>query len=183
MTDTAPAGIQNHWLQPLTTALLPSVSERLIRALEAHIAAEGRGIADCQQLAQRSTDPVVRMLMALIVEDEHRHHALLRSMADRMRDEVEFVPSETTLPVPSDADSENAPVDAQMAIVVRSLIRDEHESARHVRHLARQDPLLYGGMYPLLLETIARDSEKHAAILRYVLRRIEDRLPPKPDAH
>ena len=77
MTDTAPAGIRNHWLQPLTTAPLPSVSERLVRALEAHMAAEGQDIADCQQLARRSTDPVVRMLMGLIVEDEHRHHALL----------------------------------------------------------------------------------------------------------
>lgn len=146
--------------------LRPHDPERLIRALEAHITTEGRDIADCQQLAQRSTDPVVRMLMGLIVEDEHRHHALLRSMAHRMREEVEFVPSETTLPVPSDAASENAPVDAHMATIVRSLIRDEHESARHVRHLGRQDPLLHGGLYPLLLETIARDSEKHATILR-----------------
>ena len=30
------------------------------------------------------------------------------------------------------------------------------------------------GLYPLLLETIARDSEKHATILRYLLHRIEE---------
>jgi hypothetical protein len=53
------------------------------------------------------------------------------------------------------------------------LIRDEHESARHVRHLARQEPTSYGGLCPLLLETVARDSEKHATILKFILRRIE----------
>ncbi len=55
-------------------------------------------------------------------------------------------------------------------------MRDEHEGARHVRHLARQEPTLCDGLYPLLLETIARDSEKHATILRYVLRHIEERV-------
>jgi len=44
-----------------------------------------------------------------------------------------------------------------------------------LRHLARQEPTLYGGLYPLLLETIARDSEKHATILRYLLLQIEGR--------
>lgn len=47
--------------------------------------------------------------------------------------------------------------------------------ARHLRHLARQEPHLYDGLYPLLLETIAPDSEKHATILRYLLLRVDNR--------
>ena len=42
-------------------------------------------------------------------------------------------------------------------------------------HIARQEPHLYDGLYSLLLETIARDSEKHATVLRYLLQRVEDR--------
>jgi hypothetical protein len=45
-----------------------------------------------------------------------------------------------------------------------------------LRHIARQEPQLYDGLYPLLLEAIARDSEKHATILRYLLTRLEERL-------
>jgi hypothetical protein len=60
-----------------------------------------------------------------------------------------------------------------LAAALRALIRDEHEGARHVRHLARQEPHLYHGLYPVLLESIARDSEKHATILRYLLARSE----------
>jgi hypothetical protein len=64
----------------------------------------------------------------------------------------------------------------ETAGIVRGLIRNEHEGARHLRHLARQERARYGGLYPVLLETIARDSEKHAAMLRFLLRRIEERL-------
>ena len=44
---------------------------------------------------------------------------------------------------------------------------------RYVRHLARQESDLYHGLYSVLLETIARDIEKHAHVLRYLLRRLE----------
>jgi hypothetical protein len=53
------------------------------------------------------------------------------------------------------------------------LIRDEEEGARYLRHLARQEPGLYDGLFSVLLETVARDSQKHAFMLRYLLRRVE----------
>jgi hypothetical protein len=62
---------------------------------------------------------------------------------------------------------------AELATTVRTLIRDEHEGARHLRHLARQEAGARGGLYALLLETIARDSEKHATIFQFILRQIE----------
>jgi len=108
----------------------------------------------------------------MIAADERRHHSLLQSMVRRLQEEVEFVASPTALPVES-ADSGDDP---ELVNRLRSLIRDEHEGARHLRHLARQDPHLYNGLYPVLLETIARDSEKHATMFRYLLLRIEDRV-------
>jgi hypothetical protein len=178
--EVAPIATHNPWLHPLAAAEPPALSERLIRALEAHAAAEAHDVVNCQQLAQRADDPVLALLVDLIVEDEQRHHVLLRSMIRRLQEEAEFypnpVPSPTALPVPSDSARLAETFNAEMAARVRALIRDEHEGARHVRHLARQEPTLYDGLYPLLLETIARDSEKHATILRYVLRHIEERV-------
>jgi hypothetical protein len=52
--NTAPIPIQSAWLQPLGFTEPPEDSERLIRALEAHTAAEERDIADCEQVAQRT---------------------------------------------------------------------------------------------------------------------------------
>jgi len=108
----------------------------------------------------------------IILEDEQRHHSLLSSMVRRLQEKVEFVESPTALPVP---DGSASSLDADMALTLRGLMRDEHEAAHHLRHIAHQEPHLYGGLYSLLLlETLARDSEKHAVILRYLLTRNED---------
>jgi glutamine synthetase adenylyltransferase len=171
VTELAPVAATNPWLHPLAPTTPPSVSERLARALEAHASAEAHDLAACEELAEHSSDNILKLLVGLIAEDERRHHSLLQSMVRRMQQEVEFVPSPTALPV----ESANSSGDTALVNTLRSLIRDEHEGARHLRHLARQEPHLYDGLYPLLLETIARDSEKHASILRYLLLRVENR--------
>jgi len=170
VTELARIATNNPWLHPLAPTHPPSLSERLIRALEAHASAEAHDLATCEALAERSSDPVLKMLMGLVAEDEQRHHTLLQSMVRRLQEEVEFVESPTALPV----GGTDSALDIELATTLRALIRDEHEGARHMRHVARQEPHLYDGLYPLLLETIARDSEKHAAILRFLLLRIED---------
>lgn len=171
MTDAVPLATNNPWLRPLSPTPAPSLSDRLIHALEAHASAEAHDLATCEALAERSSDPVLKLLIGLVADDEQRHHSLLHSMVGRLHEEVEFVRSPSALPVAE----ANFAVDDELASTLRALIRDEHEGARHLRHIARQEPHLYNGLYPLLLETIARDSEKHATILRYLLLRAEDR--------
>jgi hypothetical protein len=171
--ELAPIAANNPWLHPLKPTHPPSLSERLIRALEAHASSEAHDLALCQELGERSDDPIVRLLVGMVVEDEQRHQSLLQSMVRRLQQEVEFVDEPGALPV---GDRVTSPADGEMAVTLRGLIRDEHEGARHLRHLARQEPHLYDGLYPLLLEGIARDSEKHATILRFLLLRVEERF-------
>ena len=174
MTDTMPTSRLNPWLHPVAGGEPPPLSDRLIRALEAHAAASAADIATSRELVTGMDDPVVELLVGMIVEDEQRHDALLRSMVRRLEEEVDFLPARGAVPVPNGSMARDPEVAAEMAARVRGLIRNEHEGSRHLRHLARQEPTLYRGLYPLLLETIARDSEKHATILRYVLRRVEE---------
>jgi rubrerythrin len=175
VTTTSPIATANPWLHPFAEGEPPPLSDRLIRALEAHQAAEAADVASCRQVAQRLDNPVADLLVGLIVEDEQRHDALLRSMIRRLRQEVEFVAASDSAPVPTGSGLGTVEAAAEIAASVRGLMRNEHEGARHLRHLARQEPALYGGLYPLLLETIARDSEKHATILRYLLHQLEER--------
>jgi hypothetical protein len=172
VTTTAPIGVQNPWLNPLPNTETPALSERLIRALEAHVAAEAYDAATCQELTQRTADPVVGLLVGLIVDDEQRHQSLLTGMIRRLQQEVDFVPSATAIPV----DSEVSAADPELVAALRTLIRDQHEGARYLRHIARQEPALYEGLYATLLETMARDGEKHVTILRFLLRRLEEQL-------
>ena len=176
MTTTAPIATANPWLHPFAEGGSPPLSERLLRALEAHQAAEAADVASCRQLAQRLDDPVADLLVGMIVEDEQRHDSLLGAMIHRLHAEVEFVASPVAVPVPTGSGLGTVEAASEIAASVRGLMRNEHEGARHLRHLARQEPTLYGGLYPLLLETIARDAEKHATILRYLLHQIEERM-------
>jgi hypothetical protein len=173
VSSSVPSATLNTWLHPFAEGDPPPPSDRLIRALEAQAAATAADVASCRHLAQLTSDPVVELLVDLIVNDAQRHDKLMRSMIRPLEEEVEFVTSSGTVPG-SDSLPPGAPTDtAEMVATVRGLIRNEHEAARHLRHLGRQEPTLYAGLYPLLLETIARDSEKHATILRYLLRRLE----------
>jgi hypothetical protein len=172
VTAPAPAGNNNSSFDRLKSWEPPSLAERLTRALEAHAAAELHGSATCQHLAERLDDPLSRLLLGLIVEDDRRHDSLLQSMVQRLNEDAEPAGSNPAPPT----DHATGPSSDELAEVtadLRGLIRDEHEGARYLRHLGRKEPTLYAGLYQLLLETIARDSEKHALILRYLLRRME----------
>lgn len=119
MTTITPLpGTQNPWEHPLIEGTPAPVSERLIRALDAHIAAESEDAARASQLAA-------------------------------------FTGADETLGK------------------LRALIRNEQEGAHYLRHLARQDSDLYSGFFALLLDTFARNAEKHVHLLRYVLRHAE----------
>lgn len=173
MTIATPIlGTQNPWEHPLTDGSPPPVSERLIRALEAHIAAESDDAAHACRLADASGDRAVNVLLELIVEDANRHQELLERMARRLRQELDFTETPTALPVPG----ASAFAGAEEALAsLRTLIRNEQEGARYLRHLAHQDSDLYDGFFALLLDTFARDAEKHVHLLRYLLRHAEAR--------
>jgi rubrerythrin len=176
VTDAAPSATNiNPWLHPVAGGEPPPLTERLVRALEAHSAASAADIVTCRQLTQRLADPVVEMLVGMIVDDEQRHDLLLLAMIRRLQAETELAASPGALPALSTAAHGTVESATQAVADVRGLIRNEHDGSRHLRHLARQEPTLYGGLYPLLLETIARDSEKHATILRYLLHQLEER--------
>jgi rubrerythrin len=173
VTDTAAIRSSDPWLDlPDTAPIYPhAASERLIRALEAYVSAEAHDLADYKDLARRTQEPSVKLLLDLIIEDEHRHQALLDSMVSHLEGDTHVDSSEPELTV-------EAPVplsDVELAATLRTLIRDEHEGARHLRHVGRQEAPVHDGLYTLLLETIARDSDKHATILRFLLTRLERR--------
>ncbi len=148
-----------------------TVPERLLRALEAHAAAEAESMAAYERLGERSGDPLVALLMRLVLEDERRHHALLERMTRNLEEDgLALSPAGAVAGATGDGEAHGEAV-----LATRGLIREEREGARYLRHLARQEPRLYDGAYALLLETMARDGEKHEHILRFILRRLETR--------
>jgi rubrerythrin len=147
--------------------------DRLLAVFERHISAEADTVAAYRQLAETSADPVIGLLMGQVVADEDRHHGLLRGMAARLRDTLQWTHSSEALPIRGTAGEAEA---GELLRSVREFARQEREGARQARELAKQQAGLYDGLFALLLETMAADSEKHERILSYIARRIQERF-------
>jgi hypothetical protein len=165
----------------IADGLLPSMAaeptetplDRLLAAFERHLTSEADTVVAYRELAESTADPVIALLMRQVVDDEERHHGLLQSMAARLRDTLEWTRSPEALPTRGQATEAEA---RALVDTLRAFTRQEHEGARQARELARQQSGLYDGLFELLLETMAADSEKHERILGFVARRLEQRL-------
>ena len=133
---------------------------------------EVEALAQYEHLAQASGDPVIAMVMRLILEDEERHHGLLKRISSTLRDALDWTYSPDALP------RSTAPVsatDEDLASLARALIDEEKTGAQALRGLAQRERGLGGGLDSLLLEMMAMDSDKHARLLHFVQRRLEAR--------
>ena len=108
--------------------------ERLLALVEMHIQAEAADLEGYRELAS-SPDPVVRELMGVLVEDEERHHALLKRLAIRLSDDLNCERSPDALP------PERSPLDAdgrRALAKVREFVRHEHTGAQRLHALAAE---------------------------------------------
>lgn len=143
-------------------------ASHLLELIDAHRRAEEEHIAAYRDLVRTSRDPVIATLIDLILEDEERHHDLLRRMAARLRDDIDLRHAPGSLGGRAPYD----PAAGNLAAATREFAQEEREGARKLRQLAHDGQDVQGGLFSLLLETMAHDSEKHEKILRFVLERL-----------
>jgi rubrerythrin len=77
---------------------MEALADRLLTALERHIAAEDEVLLSYRALVESATDPVIALLLRQVGTEEERHHGLLRNMAARLRDTLEWVQLARPLP-------------------------------------------------------------------------------------
>jgi len=146
--------------------------EWLLEAVERHANAEQDALAEYAFVAEASADPVVALVMQLILEDEERHHGLLRRIEATLRDALNWTHSPSALPI---AAIPQQPVARDLVAITRGLVDEERSGARMMRELAHGEKGIDMGLHSLLLEMMAMDSEKHARLLQFVQRRLEAR--------
>lgn len=131
---------------------------------------EEEGSMDAYRELKDIGDPVVAVLMDLVLEDEAKHHELLRRMALRLRDDIDMTRTPDALAA-SPAGHHGGP---DVAAVIRTYANEEREGAKLMRRIAKEEHTLYGGVFSMLLDVMARDSEKHEAIMRFILSRLDE---------
>jgi hypothetical protein len=144
---------------------------RLLDAIEQHASLEEKALGEYDRLAEASADPVIALIMRLILEDEERHHTLLKRIAATLRDALNWSHSPGALPHAEEVGLQ----DKNLVSLARALIDEEHTGAAALRRLAQRERGVDGGLDSLLLEMMAMDSDKHAHLLQFVQRRLESR--------
>jgi hypothetical protein len=145
--------------------------DRLLAAIQSHEGSEIDAVDAYRNLAREASDPVIRSLLHILVQDEEHHHRVLRAIAMELRAVVSTGGRELdVLP---------RAVEGGTTDSLRMLARREREGVTELRDLAKEAPTLLGGLFSLLLGLMALDSEKHELILLYVLKELEaaGRLP------
>ncbi len=152
--------------------------EWLLDAVERHAIAEKDALAQYEYLRTASHDPVVALIMQLILEDEERHHGLLKRIEASLRDAVEWTHSPAALPASMPP---RQPAASELVDTATALIKEERTGAHYLRDLAHRDEQASGGLQSLLIEMMAMDSEKHARLLQFVHDRLASRARGKVD--
>jgi rubrerythrin len=147
--------------------------EWLLDAVERHVSAEQDALAQYEYLRTASGDPAIALVMQLILEDEERHHGLLKRIEATVRDALEWTHSPAALPTTAPPQQ---PVTSELLESATFLIKEERTGARYLRDLAHREKDVSWGLPSLLIDMMAMDSDKHARLLQFV----HDRLAKRP---
>ena len=151
-------------------------ARQIVEALRRHGREEAELIERYNLLEGRTHAPAVQYLVQLIVEDERRHHRILKELASTIAWNVvagnpgASVP-EKVVPALSTIDRDDEGFWAE----TKGLLKHERDDRARLRALRRQLRKHYSEeLWLLLLDLAIADTTKHIKILRFLL---NDRYP------
>jgi rubrerythrin len=133
--------------------------------LAGHADAERAALEAYVETAESVPSESFRYLVDLILDDERRHHALLKAMAETLR--TSGASSGRPTPIPP-METLGASRDAVLGATER-LLDIEYDDRRDLDALARRlRPMAGTTMWELVVELLQRDNDKHIRILEFV---------------
>lgn len=148
----------------------PSLWERQLYAhLKGHVETERAMLEKYAEVAERTDSKAFRYLVKLLLDDETRHHRLFSELADSLETEALMKPEEPDIPYMDFQRADRAAV----LEGAKELLDNEERDIGEIKRLQRElrdvnDTSLWG----LLMELMQRDTEKHIAILKFVLEHV-----------
>jgi rubrerythrin len=152
MTSTLPAPHGSPW------------DEALLEHLDHHVDSEQEILDSYAELAATGPE-YVQYLVGLIVDEEERHHRMLREMANRVQGDIEYRDVGPSVPHLrfGAADRDRLVEDTQRFL---QLEREDLQSLKGLGRVLRQQRL--GGLFPLMVSLMELDTKKHIAILEFI---------------
>lgn len=137
--------------------------------IEQHIAREEQAARWYEDFA-RVEDPQIKYLAAMIAADEHRHHQMLSDIARSLESRVSEKIDDS---VTSNAVALSPEREAALLEAARQLLAVEEEDVDELKTLRRDLHLAPSGtIWPLLVEIMELDTQKHIRILKAIERHL-----------
>jgi hypothetical protein len=147
--------------------------EELFEHFASHGSTEGAILAEYERLVADADAEWISYMGKLILEEETRHHRVFEELANALRAGVE---RDAGPVVPFVTRVDNA--DGLLAVTER-LLDAETRDARELKRLARKLRDRKGlSLWPLLVELMQRDTEKHRLILGFMRDRLREQARP-----
>lgn len=132
-----------------------------------HIVQERGLLEECAEAAQATESTALAYLINLLMADERRHHTIFEQLAESLKSSAEMRDASPVVPR-LDFQADNR---VEVLEVAARLLDREEQDLRELKRLRRElrdveDTTLWG----LLVELMERDTDKHIAILDFVLR-------------
>ena len=144
-----------------------SVWERqLFDHLSSHVEREQAMLEEYVQAAEQTDSKAFAYLVGLLVDEERRHHQLFASLASSLKTEAELSGADPSIPY---LDFDRADHDRIRALS-RQLLDREAEDASDLKRLHKElHDVADTSLWDLLVNLMRRDTDKHIAILEFVL--------------
>jgi len=157
----------------LTPPVGASVWEHeLFTHLTAHIERERGMLAEYADAAEQADSKAFAYVVGLLVEDERRHHRLFASLAETIKVEAELSGAEPAIPY---VDFDRADRKKVRELTMRLLASEEQDA----RELKRLHNMLHDvkdtTLWDLVVTLMRRDTDKHIAMLEFVLQHTPSR--------
>ena len=138
----------------------------LFEALMNHVEVERETLEEYRKAADETRSKAFAYVVGLLIEDEKRHHELFKSLAQTVRSEAELLPGSPVIPY---MDFDRVDSDKIRRISL-DLLRNEDEDAKELRKLHdRLQEVQHTTLWDLVVSLMRRDTDKHIAILEFVL--------------
>jgi len=157
---------------PRSPVGLSVFEQRLYGQLADHVAAEADHVARYRAMAENPGTPEsARFLLRLVIDDEERHHRLFRQIALAVGNGIAWRDDSGSVPglTPWEDHPELLEATEQFLDAEREDRKQLHEMRKELR------PMRDTSLWPLLLELMERDSEKHILMLGFIKEHVAHR--------
>lgn len=147
---------------------MPAIQKVKI-SIESHIAHESEFLEVYADAIHKHPSPLVHFILQMILDDEEKHHDVLRCIIARLESDLTMNLQGDALPAPGDVGNVDH---LQLIELTDSFIEEEKDSIAHSKELMAATEGMYSGMLTMLLRGIVQDSEKHIMMLQFMRKQL-----------